>query len=225
MKKINLNYNSIKENGRIRNPFPYQLVNLFNQTKHSTAFIFDLHSNRCIYMAESINYITGHSAEEFIGKGLLFFKSLIHSNDYPQLVCDIVILLNEEKEAINQIANKPIKFIMCKMKHKKELWVQTRVSIISADNTSRNTTEKLIGFIQKYDKILNEGDEPYSKQITNREKQVLQLMASGDSAKIIGRKLNICPNTVVTHRNHLKEKLKAKNTAELIKKGIQFNML
>jgi len=55
--------------------------------------------------------------------------------------------------------------------------------------------------------------------LTAREKQVLKLIAEGFSTKMIADTLKITINTVETHRRHLLEKLKAKNSMELIKKA------
>jgi DNA-binding CsgD family transcriptional regulator len=61
--------------------------------------------------------------------------------------------------------------------------------------------------------------ERIDKKISQREEQVLALLANGASTKDIAHKLSITEHTVETHRKHLLEKLDAKNTAELIKKA------
>ncbi|MBB6130940.1 LuxR C-terminal-related transcriptional regulator [Mucilaginibacter lappiensis] len=52
--------------------------------------------------------------------------------------------------------------------------------------------------------------------LTKREKEVLKCIGEGLSSKQISDKLFISNNTVETHRRHLLEKLKVKNSAELI---------
>ena len=52
--------------------------------------------------------------------------------------------------------------------------------------------------------------------LTEREKEVLTLLAKGYSASLIAKELNISVTTVVSHREHIKEKIGAKNTPELI---------
>jgi DNA-binding NarL/FixJ family response regulator len=61
--------------------------------------------------------------------------------------------------------------------------------------------------------------------ITRREKEVLELIANGMTNTEIAGKLFISPTTVDTHRKNLLAKLNAKNTAELIKKAIQYKMI
>ncbi len=53
--------------------------------------------------------------------------------------------------------------------------------------------------------------------LTNREKEVLRLIADGFTNLEIGNKLFISPLTVDSHRKNLITKLKARNTASLIR--------
>jgi Response regulator containing a CheY-like receiver domain and an HTH DNA-binding domain len=57
------------------------------------------------------------------------------------------------------------------------------------------------------------------QKITQRECEVLRLLANGNSTQEISKQLNISINTIETHRRHLLEKFEAKNVAELIKKA------
>jgi two-component system response regulator FixJ len=54
-------------------------------------------------------------------------------------------------------------------------------------------------------------------RLTDRERQVLQLIVNGQSNKETGRELGISPRTVEVHRARVMEKLAAKNTADLIR--------
>ena len=57
------------------------------------------------------------------------------------------------------------------------------------------------------------------KSISSREKEVLKLVAEGHSSKQIADILFISSHTAISHRKHLIEKFKVKNTAQLIKKA------
>ncbi len=52
--------------------------------------------------------------------------------------------------------------------------------------------------------------------LTEREKEVLQLLAEGKSNKEVAGILDVSVNTVDTHRNHLMQKLNLHNTAEIV---------
>jgi RNA polymerase sigma factor (sigma-70 family) len=52
--------------------------------------------------------------------------------------------------------------------------------------------------------------------LTDRERQVLQLLAEGKSNKEVAAVLNLSPHTVETHRTNLMQKLNLHNTAEIV---------
>jgi two-component system, NarL family, response regulator NreC len=52
--------------------------------------------------------------------------------------------------------------------------------------------------------------------LTERERQILQMLAEGKSNKEVAAILNLSPYTVETHRTHLMQKLNLHNTAELV---------
>jgi two-component system response regulator NreC len=52
--------------------------------------------------------------------------------------------------------------------------------------------------------------------LTDREKQILQLLAEGKSNKEVAALLNLSLYTVETHRTHLMQKLNLHNTAEIV---------
>lgn len=56
----------------------------------------------------------------------------------------------------------------------------------------------------------------HTEKLSDRERDVLDCIASGLTTLEIGEKLFISKNTVETHRKNLLYKLKARNTAELI---------
>jgi len=61
--------------------------------------------------------------------------------------------------------------------------------------------------------------------LTERELEVLKLISKGLTVKEIALKLYIAETTVIFHRNNLRKKFKAKNTAELISKAFQYKIL
>jgi DNA-binding CsgD family transcriptional regulator len=53
--------------------------------------------------------------------------------------------------------------------------------------------------------------------LTQREHEVLMLIAGGESNKEVGRRLGISPRTVEVHRAHVMEKLGARNIVDLVR--------
>lgn len=62
-----------------------------------------------------------------------------------------------------------------------------------------------------------ESNYPGAKALTPREKEVLKLIASGQSNKQASLNLDLSPRTVEVHRAHIMGKLGAKNAADLVR--------
>jgi len=63
------------------------------------------------------------------------------------------------------------------------------------------------------------------QNISQREEQVLHLVAHEYSTKEIARSLYISVNTVLSHRKNLLCKMDAKNTAGLVRRGFELGIL
>jgi DNA-binding NarL/FixJ family response regulator len=64
--------------------------------------------------------------------------------------------------------------------------------------------------------LQQKGIEDSYELLTEREREVLQLLAEGMSNKEAASVLNVSPYTVETHRTHLMQKLNLHNTAEIV---------
>jgi two-component system, NarL family, response regulator NreC len=64
--------------------------------------------------------------------------------------------------------------------------------------------------------LKNRNLEDSFELLTEREKEILQLVAEGKSNKEVASILDISPYTVDTHRTHLMQKLNLHNTAEIV---------
>lgn len=65
-----------------------------------------------------------------------------------------------------------------------------------------------------------DGSDPY-ESLTDREKQVLKLVAEGRSNKEVAEELGISVKTAMTHREHLMEKLGAHSRTDLVRFAIK----
>jgi DNA-binding NarL/FixJ family response regulator len=75
--------------------------------------------------------------------------------------------------------------------------------------------------VEDYLYRLSKTDFSNADVLTNREREVLQLLAEGKSTKQIALKLHISVKTVETHRRQIMEKLDIHSVAELTKYAIR----
>jgi DNA-binding NarL/FixJ family response regulator len=61
--------------------------------------------------------------------------------------------------------------------------------------------------------------------LTQREREVLQLIGEGYTSVEIASKLKICETTVKTHRNNLMDKLNVRSVAGLTRQAIRFKLV
>jgi len=64
--------------------------------------------------------------------------------------------------------------------------------------------------------LQSKGLEDSSRLLTEREKEILQLLAEGKTNKDVAVILNVSPLTVETHRSNLMQKLDLHSTAEIV---------
>jgi len=69
--------------------------------------------------------------------------------------------------------------------------------------------------------MTQEAEQPLHARLSNREYQVLCLLASGKTVSAIGEELALSVKTISTYRGRLLEKLQMRTTAELIHYAIR----
>ena len=71
--------------------------------------------------------------------------------------------------------------------------------------------------LEDYGRHLGDENGSVLSLLTDREREVLQLIAEGLNTKSIAYRLHLSPKTIETHRQHLMTKLHCTSVAELIK--------
>jgi DNA-binding NarL/FixJ family response regulator len=61
--------------------------------------------------------------------------------------------------------------------------------------------------------------------LSTREREVMQLIAEGNTNNVIAQKLSLSTRTVETHRAHIMSKLRLSSHADLIKVAIQYGLI
>jgi DNA-binding NarL/FixJ family response regulator len=80
----------------------------------------------------------------------------------------------------------------------------------------------ITGFkLEEYEKEEDLGESLMKPRLSEREREVLQMMAEGKGTKEIAADLHLSAKTVETHRQHLMDKLEMYSVAELTKFAIR----
>ena len=83
------------------------------------------------------------------------------------------------------------------------------------------SAEVSVGIAEDYQKTLIGKSEPTKPVLSEREKQLLRLIAQGRRNKEIAAKLKLSPNSIETYRARLMKKVGYRNTAELVRYAIR----
>jgi two-component system invasion response regulator UvrY len=79
--------------------------------------------------------------------------------------------------------------------------------------------------LQLAEEIGHDGDRPLHERLSDRELEVLTLIASGKSTKEIAAMLSVGKSTVSTYRTRIMEKLKLHSNAEITRYGIRSGLV
>jgi len=187
----------------------------YNSGQMCSDIIYDVTKDKILHISLDFQKLIGRRYEPDDTQCIPFIKSIIHPEDYPVF---LVLAIEFVKLSRLRRPNKPDDFVRSfslRIKNRHEEWVRINLHLLKL------LSSKLVGII--HEQAFPENGE--SANISAREREILYLIADGDSAKIIGDKLNISPNTVITHRNNLKKKFGVKNTAELIKEAVKSQVI
>jgi DNA-binding NarL/FixJ family response regulator len=80
---------------------------------------------------------------------------------------------------------------------------------------SESMAEKLVSRLDSH------GTKPLHDELSDREYQVMRMIASGKTVKEIGQELFLSVRTVSTYRSRLLEKMRMKTNADLIRYALQ----
>lgn len=132
---------------------------------------------------------------------------------YPDIRIMVLSMHTSEEFVLNAI-KAGVKGYLSKDTSREELLDAIRVIHEGGESYSKLVSEHFLrSYIKKY-KI--EAEFLETRSLTQRELELLKLAASGFSNKEIAEKLFISIKTVDCHKNNIMQKLKLKNTAELV---------
>ncbi len=81
------------------------------------------------------------------------------------------------------------------------------------------------GLAEKLVTILDEGDKPRHQLLSDRELEVMLMIAAGVSLTEIGNRLHVSAKTVSTYRSRVMDKMQARSNAELTRYAVAHSLI
>ncbi|TPN84078.1 helix-turn-helix transcriptional regulator [Aquimarina algicola] len=185
--------------------------------------IYLIKENRFLYSNKIFKKVLGFDTDVFLDRGWDFWFSLIRS-------CEVQKIRNKIFEFLETppISDSITLQYHVRGLHEQEIFLKHEIFIYQIkrkmfalnlffDVSEKEEIEKCIKVNGGYRRVCPLDNNPC--QISSREQEVLKLIADGLSSKEIADKLFISNHTAISHRKHLIQKFRVKNTAQLIKEA------
>lgn len=150
------------------------------------------------------------------GNGLEALKQIKH--DFPQLPVLILSMYPEDQYAVRTIRAGAAGYLN-KESAPEELVNAVRKILRGGEYISPAVADELVLYARHDD------DQPIHKHLSDREYQVLCLIASGKEVKEISSELGLSAKTISTYRARLMIKMNMKTNAELTSYAIQNSLV
>ncbi len=130
----------------------------------------------------------------------------------------IVLSIHVERRIVKEILSAGAAGYVLKTYLFEELSRALRSVLVNGYYLSPKVTNIVVGEYLDDSASVQAGDKV---NLTNREREVLQLIAEGRTSKQIALMLHVSPKTIETHRRKLLEKIEASGVAELTKYAVR----
>src|SRR5208283_2429279 len=143
--------------------------------------------------------------------GLATLKEI--QKQFPKVKCLVLTMQKDQEHFKRAMANGASGYIL--KDNAFDLLVMAIKMVMKGKTYISPAISELIA--EQYVRSIKDGDIPSLEILTEREKEVLKLVAQGNANKNIAARLKISIRTAETHRNRLIHKLGLKTTASLVK--------
>lgn len=206
-------------------------------------FLFDSKNYRIVYFSDNVESIFGYSSESLKRWNILLAFKVMDPNHltFPMVVAKWAIEAAQHFNRLTKVPNPEVTCSFCglKIRHKKGHYLGILVRYTPIEMGEDGFSPIGIGMVQDVSHFLksdfywarasfgNSGqhiacyhsltkENLYADIISDREKDVLRLIADGLSSKEIAERLFIAQNTVDRHRKNMLARTGAKDTTALV---------
>ena len=200
------------------------------------SYIFDFQRSRVIYLSRSFHSILGYNSGEIPDNGLGFFESIIYPNDRKATFYayqKIWLYLNQLPMELRPKFKASLDFRIKKrdgdylriMQEMRKFATDNKGNVVYSagrcvDITHWGKLKEVSLIMEDLDHVQRFQIPSYQNKVqsflSDREKEVLKLLACGLSSKAVADSLDISYHTVNTHRQNMLNKLGIRKTAGLI---------
>jgi DNA-binding NarL/FixJ family response regulator len=145
------------------------------------------------------------------------FEVLERLNKLKSTIKPIIISMYDDGNYIAKCAKSGAYGYLLKNTDELELAKAIRTVAAGKKYFNQMISEKMINFMSEQHTSV--------KKLSNKESEILILISQGLTTKEIALKLFVSSRTVETHRSNILKKLEVKNTASLIKKATEINLI
>ena len=224
-----------------------QLQSDLEEIPDSFFALFWLYAHDFLFISPSIESVTGHNIQNFASHGMVYFTGIIPPPQIDSIYQSLNSQVNTIKSSPEGLFEESFLHVKAAVLDPDKQEIPVNYNAILMDekvfdpisylvlcawiDTRNKTDHEVLIFEKEINRKLLKIKEIYfqsnperyeflkiKNKISQREKEVAQLLAHGHSTKNISEILHISFNTVESHRKNLLQKLDAKNTAELIYK-------
>jgi DNA-binding NarL/FixJ family response regulator len=149
--------------------------------------------------------------------GLELIKAI--RNRFPN-VYTLVLSMHEESRYAERALKAGARGYIMKKEAQEKIMVAINKILDGGVYLSQTLSDK---FITKFLHGNTEENNPINI-LTDKEFEIFRFIAEGLSSKEIAKRLNLSKNTIDSHKRNIKEKLQLRNSAELMKKAVEWSM-
>lgn len=242
IKKINIKKEHV--NYQIANEKFLPFLKMLDETKTSIIIVTDFYKKNYYYTSERFNLMFGFKDNKLPDMNQLWYRKRFHPDDYiiniagtefhkfimKQPIEDRKNFKLTHEFRIKNEANQWVRLLvqdyMLEIDKLGNPWLAMKLSDTSPMQDINSPATSVCRNILTNEIIFSlEGKKNSSENITNREKEILGLIAEGMRSKEIAEKLFISANTVNNHRRNLINKLHVSNSSEAVKLAIKLGII
>ena len=131
----------------------------------------------------------------------------------------VFLTMNEDSDLAAEAFRVGASGYLLKRSAASELMTAIREVLAGRSYVTPLITEGLVG------SLLHGADHAPGRELTPRQREVLQLLAEGRSMKEVASLLNLTPRTVAFHKYRIMAQLKVKSTAELVQYAVKHHIV